>query len=195
MSTPFLDPDATAARLDAEADEQRRSEWNTACRDLGNSVIPTPLPPNPNLMANVVTGRAPRNKGGRPVGSFSSTTQAQARRIARAEAKLIGEKIARDGVRATLEKFGDAQPEHPVWGLRTDAPNRTVSEAKDAALKLINKMLWTLEKQAEEVGVSDQDEQRVLKLLAGLNAALPKQAETPNKDPKDMTEDELRKVL
>jgi hypothetical protein len=145
---------------------------------------------NPNVIDNISTGHGARNKGGRPVGS--TVASVQAKRIARAEAKLIGEQIAAHGTKAALDRFSEVELFRVP--LRTDAPTRTITEAKEAALKLINSMLWTLEQNAILRGVCEEDEARVLKLLAGLNAALPKQAETPIKSPADMTEDELRKA-
>lgn len=145
---------------------------------------------NENAINNLSTGHGERKKAGRPPGSTVAVLQAQ--RVARAQARLMAEQIARDGTRAVLEKFGESVDLRTP--LRFDAPIRTVTQAKEAALNLINTMLWTLEQNAAERGTCPDDEARVLKLLAGLNAALPKQAETPNKSPDEMTEEELRKV-
>lgn len=138
---------------------------------------------NPNHMDNLVAGHAPRSPG-RPKGS--TVANVQARRVAAAKVKLFSERAAEVGLEAiAVERVK----------LRGDAPERTVSQAKDAALRLLNSMLWSIEKRAEECGVNEYDEARVLKLLAGLNAALPKSAETnPQKSPEEMTEDELRRA-
>jgi hypothetical protein len=135
-----------------------------------------------NPIDNLSTGHGKRGPG-RPPGY--TVAKMQAIRVAKAQTKLVQEKIAEFGI----EAVGAARE-----ALETDAPERTVSEAKEAALKLINRMLWTREKKAERDGVNEYDEARVLKLLAGLNAALPKQAETPIKATSDMTEEELRKA-
>ncbi len=142
---------------------------------------------NPDHMDNLSTGHGERvkNKGGRPRGATSSMAIAQAKRVARARTKLVMERASEMG----LEALGEVRVP-----LRTDAPERTVTQAKEAALKLLNSMLWTIEQRAAEHGVNEMDEARVLKLLAGLNAALPKQAENPAKPVDEMTEEELRRA-
>ena len=79
--------------------------------------------------------------------------------------------------------------------LRKRHPERNIKAAKEAAFQLINKMLWTLEGKVEEKGVNMDDETRALKLLAGLNAAIPKPSEELPKPLEEMTEEELRQFL
>jgi hypothetical protein len=114
-----------------------------------------------------------------------TAANAHARRVAAAKVKLITETAAQAGIEAI------AVARVP---LAEGVPERTVTQAKEAALRLLNSMLWTLEKRVEAHGVNEYDEQRLLKLLAGFNAALPKTAEVPIKDPSEMSEEELRRV-
>lgn len=86
-------------------------------------------------------------------------------------------------------------PREPVR-LRSVPPDRTIAEAKDSAFKLINHLLWTLEGTAETDGVDAELEIRALRLLSGLNAALPKQQEQPKpKKVRDMTDEELEAAV
>lgn len=152
--------------------------------DETNNNKPSPGLHNPNAVDNlVIPGRKYRAGPGRPKGS--TTAFVQAKRVAAAKVKLVTERAAELGLEAIS---AERVP------LEQGAPERTVTQAKEAALRLLNSMLWTLEKRVEANGVNEYDEQRLLKLLAGLNAALPKTAEVPIKDPSEMSEEELRKV-
>ncbi len=136
----------------------------------------------PTSTDNLSSGRAPRSPG-RPKGS--TVANVQARRVAAAKVKLVYERAAEMG----LEAIAEARVP-----LASDVPDRSVSQAKEAALRLLNAALWTIEKRVESDGICEADEQRTLKLLAGLNAALPKSAENPQKSPEEMTEEELRRA-
>ena len=143
---------------------------------------------NPNGIDNLVT--PPRKRGpGRPPSPFSTIQNAQARRIAKAKAVLAAEISVGIGAKAMQEEF----TQFPRLQLDDDAPERTPSEAKDAAFKLLNKMLWAIEKNVKLRGADETDEARVLKLLAGLNAALPKAAEA--KPLSEMTNEEIKAVV
>lgn len=83
-------------------------------------------------------------------------------------------------------------PQEQRYKLRTDVPERTVSQCKEAALKLLSAQLWTLEKEAELNGLTAFDEERILALLRGFNAALPKNAEETPLDLSKLTVEQLK---
>jgi phospholipase/lecithinase/hemolysin len=110
---------------------------------------------------------------------------AQAKRLARAKAKHMAEQMAAVGIHRIEEALQLRVDK------RENCPERSVTEAKDVALRLINQQLWNLEGIAETQGFNADEEVRLLKLLAGLNAALPKAAESTPVDISKMDRKEL----
>jgi len=78
---------------------------------------------------------------------------------------------------------------------RPGRPKRTVSECKQAALEMIDQSVWNLQGLAEKDGLTEYEEQRLLKLLSGLNAALPKNAEEAPIDLSKLSPDQLKAML
>lgn len=132
---------------------------------------------------------------GRPLGSksgkgYEAAIYRQQNKINRATRKVVIEKIVGAGISELDKTLAPRIPNRP------DMPERTIGELKDSALKLLSQQLWNLEGLAEKQGLTELEEQRLLKLLAGFNAALPKSAEMPTaKDPSQMTEEELAEAM
>ena len=129
-----------------------------------------------------------KRKPGRPKGT-GGKTQADVRegRLSMHNSKIFAKQVA-DVAQQNLAAL--VVPREYVK--RQNCPQRTVSQAKDAALQLINQQLWNLEGISDTIGLTAEEENRALKLLAGLNAALPKTAEEPPPKPvSQMTDAEL----
>lgn len=136
--------------------------------------------------------RADEKKGtpGRPFVDQRITQEARhARKLERIKRKMIVETVVGKGMSVLDDAMKIRTP------VRQGAPERTVAECKDAALRMLSAQLWTLEGRQSDEGLTEEEEARVIKLLAGFNAALPKQAEKPApKGVDQMTEEELAAV-
>jgi hypothetical protein len=143
-------------------------------------------------MRNLIPGGArqpmePKRPRGRPVGSGGGPHEfAHARAVERNLQKEVVKKIVEKGAQLVEQVTALRLPN------RANPPQRGIKECKDAALNLLNQQLWNLEGLASSEGLSEDEEARLLKLLAGFNAALPKTVEQPKaKRPEDMTDEEL----
>lgn len=113
----------------------------------------------------------------------------QAARAQRAKKALIMAKLGQVGTELLDRELDIRIPNRP--GLR----DRTPTELKDSALKLLNQQLWNLEGVAEKEGLTELEEARLLKLLAGFNAALPKASEKEQeKSVSEMSDEELERA-
>jgi len=140
----------------------------------------------PNQTLPFTTPVKPKHAGGRPPGRKNNVYRPEDPRLTVAQQRAITHLIADKASHAIDDVCAYRIPKRP------NVPKRSVSEAKDAALALINQQLWNLEGKADEEGLSSDEEGRVLKLLAGLNAALPKSAEgAPTKPLSEMTDEEI----
>jgi hypothetical protein len=145
----------------------------------------------PGSKANAIHLIAANRRRGRPPGSKSGSGYEEAQRrqqvkINRVTRKLVVEKIVGKGIAHLDQQLSPRIPNRP------NVPERTIGELKDSALKLLSQQLWNLEGVAEDSGLTEDEEARLLKLLAGFNAALPKAAEkAPGKELSEMTDEEL----
>jgi len=131
-----------------------------------------------------------RRKRGRPPGSgYAAHAYRQGKKLSAHQEAEIRQRLAAKGLEILTK------PETRMRN-RPNPPERTIAQCKDAALKLLNQQLWNLEGLAEKEGLTEDEEARLLKLLAGVNAALPKTAELPVPKPlSEMTEDEIKAVM
>jgi len=143
---------------------------------------------------HLLPGNAKRR--GRPVGTktgtgFEAAQRIQQMRINKATRKVVVESIVGAGIRKLDDTLiGAAMPPN-----RASVPERTIADLKDSALKLLNQQLWNIEGRASERELTEDEEARLLKLLAGFNAALPKAAEKPPEKPlSEMTDEELERI-
>ncbi len=148
-------------------------------------------PPNLDLpladkYANGIPGMVGKRGPGRPKGSKSWDPD-------RTQVRLDGHNqkvMARALVKEASEKLAGAF--EPRITKRPNVPKRSISEAKQAAFDLLNQQLWNLEGIADTIGLTESEEQRTMKIMAALNAALPKSAEeAPEKPLSEMTDEEL----
>jgi hypothetical protein len=165
-----------------------------------NAEKPRPGQPGHAGLKNLLPGDFKRKRG-RPTGSKARPL---AQRIEEANADMTKSALRME-LRRELKKQQDAAideagksivqqvsrvPRNPL-----PLPPRDIAQCKEAAMLVINQQLWDFEGIAKERSLTEDEVTLVLKLLAGFNAALPKQAEKRTKPIEDMDEDELRAEL
>lgn len=124
---------------------------------------------------------------GRPPGTGNRTHEERvAAAIRRDTHRLVVDKMVGKGLEAVDAVLENRIPNRP------GKPIRTIAQCKDDAMEMLSQQIWNLQGIAEKDGLSESEEARLLKLIAGLNAALPKPVE--KKRLEDMTDEELERV-